>query len=263
MTTILCIIPHYGKDEDLINCVNSIDQIKNRINLEAKLNIELEVVIYLNKSIASLNIDKVGNNVSYIQDERNVNIGFTNAINQAIIQDYFLFDFVWILNNDTSIPNVDTFLNAIKLFESNENIGIVGSQTRDINNTNFIHHGGTTQMFPNGLHKTGLVSENQLQEDTIEKWVSFCSVFISKKCLIYTGLLDGNLFNFYSDSDYCLRARLQGFEVWHCHNSVVFHEIGQSANPNAEQRKQMALDFEYFNRKWFGSKIFKDLTQGI
>lgn len=248
-------IPHYGEEAYLLNCLNSIKT--NLLDKAKESEYDINVYVYHNTPC------NITNNWWGIIKEFTTNVGFTKAINSMVRllldKDYKYF---WILNNDTEI-NSNSLESIIKIFENNNSVGIVSNQIRDIKNPDFIHHGGTLAMYPNGVHKTGFASKGELQEDTKEKWVTFASVFISKKCFQEVGMLDENFFNYCSDSDFCLRARMAKFSIIHCAKATILHHIGQSAHPDKIQQKIMFRDIEYFGRKYLNSQLFYELNTGL
>lgn len=193
---------------------------------------------------------------------KTVNLGFTQGQNlniKAYLRDPQPPDWIWLLNNDTKVPP-ETFQAIQKILpELDEKIGIVGFQVRSMENPDLIHHAGTIAAFPAGIHKSGSVKLNQFKERTYEKWVSFPSVLIRRDVFERIGLLDSNMFNFYSDSDYCYHARSAGFRVAYEPSFMVYHHIGQSQNPSIEQQKIITSDGIYFQNKWIQGKLFHDL----
>jgi hypothetical protein len=251
----ICIV-HFGAQEILDKCLNSLEG----------------------------HLLPSGNFAVFTQDNNIDNLGFTIGSNKLIKQTIDeKYDWIWLLNNDTTVPS--STLQAIeeKLplldqdiikapFPVNEiigerqksNIGIIGFQIRSLDEPDFIHHGGTGQCFPAGVHKTGSVKLKQLNKTTSEKWVTFASVLIRREVFEKIGLLDENMKFIGSDSDFCFRARAAGFKVTYEPSFVIYHKIGQSQKADNDPiLKQMKQDMIYFQGKWLNGKLYFDLEREL
>ena len=232
------IIPAYGPKEDLEKCIEAVRVYEGDGTEYALPKVERVII-----------------------DNTKENRGFTKAINEGI-RSCRGKEFVWILNCDTA-PIFDALTPMVERMRKYPKCGIIGSKTLFMDNPDRIHHGGTVQAWPNGVHKTGLKSLGQLNVPTREKWVTFCSVLIRMKMVEEIGLLDEHMFNFCSDADYCYRARYAGWEVWYEPRSEVLHKIGESAHPSEEQQKIMFYDMVAFRNKWIGTQCWADLDREV
>ena len=148
-------------------------------------------------------------------------------------------------------------------FNNHFDTGVIGSCIVTLDDIDFIHHGGTGAAFPAGVHKVGRRSLGQLSQRTYERWVTGASVFIRRELIEMIGLMDENLVNYGSDSDYCFRARTANFKVVYLPTVVVRHAVGQSANPSPNQERQIKADMLYFSIKWVNGKLFHDLENEV
>ena len=196
----------------------------------------------------------------YVHNNNVRNIGFTAACNEGIR--YGLnggFDIIWLLNNDTEIPDLPKAIKEMENeFANNSKTGIVGHKILTMDDPDFIHHGGTGACVPAGVHKVGRVSLGQLNSRTRERWVTGASFAIAAGCALEIGVMDERMVNYGSDSDYCYRARLAGFDVVYLPIPIL-HKVGQSQTPSPEQMKLIKSDMLYFQSKWMFGKIFFDL----
>jgi GT2 family glycosyltransferase len=189
------------------------------------------------------------------------NWGFTKACNigmrYGLTSDY---DILWLLNNDTDVPDIHKALTELeKEFVDNPKTGVVGFKICSMEDPDFIHHGGTGQCIPTGVHKVGYVSQKQYDKRTFEHWVTGASMAISAGCLLATGEMDEKMENYYSDSDFCYRARYCDYNVVYLPIPIL-HKIGQSAKPSEEQTRVMQKDFLVFQAKWLSSRAFMELS---
>ena len=201
-----------------------------------------------------------------VYDSNINNIGFT-AGNNVVIKHFLLergiTDWIWLLNNDTTVPKET--LEAIEkvLPTLDKEIGIVGFKILSMDNPDLIHHAGTGNSFPFGEHKSGSVRLKQFNKRTNEKWVTFASVLIRREVFESIGLLDEKMVNYYSDSEFCFRARYNGWRVIYEPSFVIHHKIGQSQNPSEAQQKVMKLDGVAFQNKMLNGKVFFDLDKEL
>lgn len=195
------------------------------------------------------------------------NVGFTRA-NNILIDEFINSDatcpsWVWLLNNDTVIEPGTLQSVHETLRDIDPKVGIVGFKILSIDDPDLIHHAGTYRCFPAGVHKSGSVKLRQFESPSTERWVTFASVLIRVKTIRDIGLMDEKMFNFYSDSDYCYRARYAGWKVIYHPSFVIRHKIGQSAHPSPASMKIIEADGLVFQNKWLNAKSFFDLDNEL
>lgn len=196
----------------------------------------------------------------FIWNNNLINHGFTKACNEGIRYGQNEgFDVIWLLNNDTEVEDMQKAVEAIEEeFTNNPKTGVIGFKIIAMDDSDFIHHGGTGAAFPSGQHKIGRVSNGDLDKRTKEKWVTGASMAISAGCVLDCGVMDERYINYGSDSDFCYVARSKDFDVVYLPVHIR-HRIGQSANPSPEQIKVIRADMLYFANKWLNGKLFHDL----
>ncbi|MHB1938950.1 MAG: tetratricopeptide repeat protein [Acidobacteriaceae bacterium] len=242
-----CVIPHYGSDTLLDRCVSS-----------------LRGVAYPEPLFGTERIVVVNNNPP------NQNLLFTGAVNTGIAQILQQIRnqptntryLVWVLNNDT-IVEPDCVAAAVRCFREMgwNRAGLVGSRNVQMDQPDLIVWGGSYACFPAGRHKSGWVSKGDLDRRTEEEWISFSSVFLNGRMIEEIGVLDRNLRHIGSDSDYCLRARAQGWRCYYEPRSTIRHAVGTSnRNASLELRRIMQEDMRYFRGKWLDGSLFASLT---
>jgi N-acetylglucosaminyl-diphospho-decaprenol L-rhamnosyltransferase len=191
------------------------------------------------------------------------NVGFSKGNNECIKKLSPCVEWIWLLNNDTTVLP-ETFESIPKVLEQlSPEVGIIGFKILSMDNPDLIHHAGTESCFPAGIHKSGSVKLRQREVRTNEKWVTFASVLIKREVFDQIGLLDENMFNYFSDSDFCYRARYAGFKIIYQPSFVIKHKIGQSQHPSPEQSKVLQRDAIVFQNKWLNGKTFFDLDREL
>jgi len=200
----------------------------------------------------------------FLRNNNTDNIGFTRAINLGMR--YGLahgYDLLWSGNDDLEFPDIAATLRAIEEeFSNNPKTGIAGCQLVYTEEPDFIYHGGTTRAFPTGWHKSGRRSLGELAVRTKERWVAGGCMIVSRVCAQTVGLMDEHFFNIASDSDYCYRARLAGFDVVYLPTPVMHPRGSMTQEPKPEQAEKFNRDIEYFAQKWLSGGVFTELDSG-
>ena len=244
-----CVIPHFGDDKILERCHVSL----NAVNYPEELFGDHRIVV-VNNNPPNENLlftAAVNKGILYVQRERR-RLGHSNRC------------LIWILNNDT-VVEPDCVREAARCFVETgwERTGIVGPRNVLLTVPDHIIWGGSKRIFPSGEHKTGSVNRGDLNVKTEEEWVTFSAPFLNADMIEEIGVLDHNLAHVASDSDYCLRARSQGWQCFYEPRAVVRHAVGTSnRNANDWLQQQMAQDMQYFTKKWLQpGGLFASLTQ--
>lgn len=245
----LVVIPHYGPNSHLQKLLPTLGVEYSKFDVSEEENwiaFEHGDILIVNNNINNRGFTK----------SCNLGLGFAAWENS--------YDIVWLLNNDTEIEDLSQIVESVnREFGDHFDTGIIGSCIVTLDDPDFIHHGGTGPAFPAGVHKVGRRSLGQCSERTLERWVTGASVFVRRELIEMIGLMDENLVNYGSDSDYCFRARAAGFKVVYLPSVIVRHAVGQSANPSKVQERQIKADMLYFSMKWVNGKLFHDLENEV
>jgi len=210
MNDICVIIPMYGFSEITDRCVELTKK-------NAGIDVDILVVDdgspspYENEAVHVLRLKK--------------NSGYTNATNQGILWCSDRYKYVHLLNNDTEpFPNFIYYLYEVA--EKNPNFAVTASVRMSKGVTN--ENGVTTDR---ELYGADLIRGYQLfiNKDVEDEflpciWVPVCSALIPVEALRYVGLLDKRMRNHCSDNDFCLRARILGYDIVVVPKSKVKHE---------------------------------------
>ncbi|WP_159978970.1 MULTISPECIES: glycosyltransferase family 2 protein [unclassified Novosphingobium] len=189
-----------------------------------------------------------------------VNGGFAAGNNLAIraaLADAAAPDLFWLLNPDTRVhPGaLSTFLD---FFEANPTVGIAG---------NLLLY-GNEMPWPFAFRFPSILSELErgaafgpltklLQNHCVARVmgtapeqvdsVSGASMVVRRATLYATGLMDEGYFLYYEETDFCRRARQQGWSCWYLPSAVVLHIAGQSTGLKDNQASRIP-------RYWFDSR---------
>jgi GT2 family glycosyltransferase len=204
-------------------------------------------------------VDKTGEGFT-----KTVNRGLRRALDQEIMAFAEHRDdvvpYIWVLNQDAvPLPGADTALLA--RMEESPRCGVAASMQIHPENEDFITYGGSGAVIP-GVHFTGHISEGQHLVPKMMGWANGASMLIRMETIREVGLLDENFKMLCSDSDFCFRARLAGWEVWYEPTSRVKHQLSFSANPPDDKKWAAREDVIAFQGKW-GGDTFNELAKEV
>jgi len=150
------------------------------------------------------------------------NLGFGKANNVALryISQVGSIDYIWLLNNDTVIyPN--TLMLMVQTAQTHS--GITGSVLKFYANPSIV------QTYGGGYfnHITGRVRTEQHTKPSHLDFINGASLMISKAVLEKVGLLDEQIFMYFEENDYCIRAQQAGFKMMVA-DACVLHKGGVS-----------------------------------
>jgi GT2 family glycosyltransferase len=207
---------------------------------KASKGIDSEIIVVDNAS--------TDNSVSMVQDKfpeailianRN-NLGFSRANNQGILISKGRY--VLLLNPDT-IVREDTFRKCIDFMELHPDAGILGVKMIDGSGTflpeskrgfpspfvAFSKVFGLSGLFPKSRlfarYHLGYLDENQNHEIDV---VAGAFMFLRKKALEKTGLLDESFFMYGEDIDLSFRIKKAGYTVNYFADTTIIHYKGES-----------------------------------
>ena len=155
--------------------------------------------------------------------ESKINLGFGKGNNVALR--YILakkdYDYVWLLNNDTVIE--PTSLSLMIDVERNSAV-IVGSILK------YYYSPSKVQAYGGGYLSTltGIVKTENKKIPNYLNHINGASFMIDKYVLSEIGLFDENIFMYFEETEYCMRAIKQNVSFF-MSNAVVYHKGGASS----------------------------------
>ncbi|MFA5857126.1 MAG: glycosyltransferase family 2 protein [Candidatus Pacearchaeota archaeon] len=163
--------------------------------------------------------------------ENGENVGPAIAYNRGIKKAYKKYDYIWKLDNDVELDK-KALIELIKVAESNEKIGFVGSKVfynddgkgrRDL-----LWHAGAYIEFYLGL--SGHYGKDKYDDGSYDKikickYVVGCSYIVKRKVIDKIGLIDERYFIYGDDTDWCLSGNKAGFINIYNYKSKVYHKI--------------------------------------
>ena len=179
------------------------------------------------------------------------NVGYTRGNNQGL-RALRQGEDALLLNNDTEIIEAGWLGRLQAAAYSDERVGVVGC--RQISPAGLLLHVGT-YMPTHTLHGYQVGGDeadvNQFPGvREVEGVVGSC-MYIRHDCLADVGALDEQFFSYYEDTDYCLRARQQGWKVLCAGDVTIMHAQNASTAVNQVSLNAMfARSQAIFIKKW-------------
>ncbi len=222
------IILNWNGLEDTTECLESLKRVTYP---------DYEVIVVDNASDgndAEVLKERFGDYIQLVQNDRNYGCGkgFNIGIRHVLANSQP--EYILIMNNDVVVEA--TFLDElVRVAESDERIGIVGPKIYyyDYKGRNDIiwSAGGKIRWWSLKIqHQIG-ENDNDLpkyQAATNVDWISG-AVMMFKSCLTEkVGLFNPRYFFGHEDTEYCIKARRQGFRIVFVPTAKVWHKVGVS-----------------------------------
>lgn len=241
-------------------CYNNFDNITKLLDLEIS-NVSLYKCIVINRDIVlPLNYTSAIHNRYAILHNGNIGklAGAYNKALEFIMANWADTEFVLFIDDDTPLINISSYVNSIllhKLFLK-PNVASLSGAYVDLNtNLRACYYKPTTYIpssWPRNLTNSFKVGFN----------INSLSIW-RLKAIIDVGLFDEILGLDHIDTDYCIRARLRGWQLFIIGNVLFLHQIGnrirgvffffifQTTNHSALRRKSIGFGSGVLLRKYF------------
>jgi GT2 family glycosyltransferase len=148
----------------------------------------------------------------------NNNVGLRSALDQDAA-------WVFVLNEDT-IVHADCLAELVRVGESDGRIGVVGP---------LVYHHSEPGVIQSAGGELGARWESrhagQNEPDTGQfplprdvEWVTGCAILVRAAAIRQIGVLDERFFYYWEETEWCLRARREGWRVVHCPSGRLWHK---------------------------------------
>ncbi|NMB56390.1 glycosyltransferase family 2 protein [Candidatus Beckwithbacteria bacterium] len=215
------IILHFGAWIHTKECLDSLLKIKNPkfkvIIIDNSLDKEIQEKIKNHSRVDQLLIPE--KNLGFAGGN---NLGIKTALENE--SDYILF-----LNNDTLV-SPDFLTNLLEVMEKEEKLGIAGPVIEHkVKDKTLYDYGGFIE-WTKGQAKHLNKTEYKIEKDwQIRHFVSGCCMLTKRQILQKIKGFDETFFLYLEDVDFCLRAKLAGFEIALIPQAKIFHKGSQSS----------------------------------
>lgn len=213
------------------------------------------------------------------------NLGFAGGMNvgirEALDRDA---EYVWLVNNDSIIPDEGVLGGLVESMESEEDIGILSPLITNYPETEWIWFRAGSIDWERGLvkheDKNSIVDRRRLNGRIDSDYITYCCPLIRAAVFKEVGFLPEEYFLYYEDADHCVSASAQGYRLAVDTNVEVHHRGGGSSEG---QRRPIILYYIsrarwLFARRhsdrvsvigfvvsyvaWFGAMLFGQLRNG-
>ncbi|MDP3057772.1 MAG: glycosyltransferase family 2 protein [bacterium] len=225
------IILNWNGWQDTLECFDSL----------AKIIYPNYEVIVIDNNSTNESVEKIKN---WISDKKTAvnykllinshNAGFAGGNNPGI--EYAVknkSDYVLLLNNDT-IVGPGFLEKLVKVGESDRNFGIIGPKIYYETDKNRIWFGGGYfSWLGGGRHMEFDKIDDKPLDETIKEvdFMTGCSLLIKREVIEKIGPMNEDFFLYYEDTEWCLRARKNGYKIIYAPSSHIWHKVSRSVKP--------------------------------
>jgi len=217
---IAIIILNWNGKQDTLDCLQSLTKVTypNILTIVVDNGSSDDSVSAIQTQFPSVHLIANASNLGFAEGN-NVGIRFALQTDAA---------FLFLLNNDTIVdPQILTsFLNHFNL---HPDAGILGAKICLFNDrTTLDHWGGNWNAKKGHFDLIGhRQQENTPPPDTIDYVCG--AAFMTRRTVWETiGLLEPQFFLIWEESDFCFRARKQGFKILTCPQAIIWHKVSAS-----------------------------------
>ncbi len=230
------IIPHYGSDKLLAQCLRSLPD-------------DVEVVVADNngrqlREGETFVVEEIqdGNRLTlHFYAGEYVNLGFAKAVNRAV--QHSRGEYLLLLNNDCELP-AGALDKMLDILDRDPQIAVVGPLSTAHTHWQWVH--GVANWLKRNLPADDYITtqDYQFPADTVTFW---CAL-IPRRVWDEVGALDERFFMYYEDNDWCRRAREAGYKLALDLGTVVPHHHHCEPRPLAE--RFLAASLAKYQEKW-------------
>ena len=214
---VVTVILNMNRREDTLACLASLKQSTYENHTVIVLDIASTdgSVEAINSCFPSVRIVQLVENRGYAG---NNNVGIKTALAQGA-------DWVFVLNEDTILAP-DCLSHLVDVGESDPRIGIVGPMVYHYDEPDVIqsaggrldHHWVTSHIGQNE------VDHGQFSRPHNVDWISGCAILVRRGVIEQIGMLDEWFFCYWEETDWCLRARKEGWYIVHVPQAKLWHK---------------------------------------
>ena len=193
------------------------------------------------------------NNLCLIENKKN--LGAPMAYNIALKRVNPGCEYILKLDNDVVLSK-GSLSEMLKIFNEEENIGIVGPKIMHYDNPKKISHGAG---FLNTT--TGQISNVDSPKKIECDFVTGCTMLIKKNILKeLESFLDEKFFIYWDDTDFCFRVKKMGYKILYTPITKVLHKV--SSSTKAKEKSIFSIYYYIRNKLLFihkHSNIFQKI----
>lgn len=253
MPKIFTVVLNWNGSGDTIECVESLKKVvypnHNILIVDNGSTDGSESI--LRSLFPDIEVIQTGANLGYAGGN---NIGIRHALERGA-------DYIWLLNNDTIVDS-RCLKYMVCAAEAGDRVGMVGSKIYYLDSPETIWFaGGKVDLGRGGLTShigMGLKDEGLYDEPAETDYITGCSILARREMIDDVGLLDENYFLYFEDSDWCLRARKNGWKLLYEPRARLWHKEGARESEGYSERfiYYSLRNRLYFMKRFAPEKMF-------
>ncbi|MDD5079046.1 MAG: glycosyltransferase family 2 protein [Candidatus Omnitrophica bacterium] len=159
--------------------------------------------------------------LTLIESSFNLGFGGGNNLGLRYILSKKDYGYIWMLNNDTTVNEKSL---SLMVDTMDKKPGIVGSVLMYYDKpANVQAYGGGYLSLLTGQVKT----ENRNKPKKLD-FITGASLMIDRNSFLKVGLFDENIFMYFEDIEYCMRAKASNIHL-NVSDAIVYHKVGASS----------------------------------
>lgn len=184
----------------------------------------------------------------------NNNVGITIAMNQGA-------DWVFVLNEDIILDS-KCLERLVEVGDSDSQIGILGPLVYHHDEPDVIQSaGGLLGRYWESIHLgKNEVDRGQFSLPHPVEWISGCAILVRRAAIEQAGMLDGDFFIYWEETEWCIRLAQAGWKIIHVPHARIWHK-------GVQRNYEPKPSFTYYgtrnhlrtlskHRAPFGAKLF-------
>lgn len=240
MPLVISVILNTNRREDTLECLRSLD----RSDYSRHQALVLDngstdgSVEAITAEFPDVDIISLQNNRGYAG---NNNVGIQAAMDRGA-------DWVFVLNEDVVISE-DAISSLIREAENDPHVGILGPMVYHHDSPEVIQSAGGI-LGPNwsASHRgENEVDQGQYAESEQVDWISGCAILVRRAVIEEVGSLDERFFYYWEETEWCTRARAEGWEILFVPSARIWHKgVQQDYHPSANTTYYWARNWLLF-----------------
>lgn len=148
----------------------------------------------------------------------NNNVGIELAMKQGA-------NWIFVLNEDIVLDET-CLARLIEVGESDSRIGILGPLVYHHDEPNVIQSaGGMLGEHWESIHLgKDEVDQGQFKNPHPVEWISGCAILVRRQAIEQAGMLDGNYFIYWEETEWCIRVARAGWMILHVPQACIWHK---------------------------------------
>ena len=212
---IYVIILNWNGRDDTLSCLSSLQEVTTPHNVVVIDNGSTDnSAQVIPSSFSNIHFIKTGDNLGYAEGN---NVGIRYALENKA-------DFIFILNNDTTVkPNIlEAFLKRDAPIQGGKAHLMSDPKTLD-------HLGGNWNAKKGEFELVGAKAPASEWKNPITlDYVCGVALFVKAEVFKKIGLFEPRFFLFWEESDFCMRAKREGYSATVCPEAILYHKVSAS-----------------------------------